>query len=154
MVGPTINNCTPWMLTRDTEYKETNKKIEGQKPFYLFVYITMSRESLKDTTDAHIFISFEFFSGELVEQHLDLKKCSIREANDFINLNGINIGDKVVEVIKYTFDPTVQDFNAKIIYNDTETLAIVKSVVDFAKRDNLLDHIHTVVYKPIIDVRI
>lgn len=152
--GPSINNNTPWILT-DVEYKKTDKVINGKETFYLFIYITMSKSSLKEVDKpTHVFVSFEFFPNSLVSKALDLKQATIFDVNQFINMHGTNIGDRVVHIVQYDFDESEYEFNTKILFNDSDALGIMKDLVLAARRDNTLDQIHTIVYSPTIDIKI
>ena len=149
-----VTNNTPWILMDRIEYKETGKTIDGKDLFYLFVYITMSKEKIvKGEEPAHVFINFEFFPKTKVEEHLNLEYTTVPELNEFITIHGSNIGDKVVHMVEYKLNKEEAQFEMREVYSDTEMLDIMKQLISQAKKEKAMEYMHTVVYKPIIDAR-
>lgn len=148
--GEVAPDQNPWLFTNSPNIVEIKREIIGTDTFYLFIYITMSKDKFSQEELSDVLINFEFFSGDLVTRNIDLKLDTIEVANNFVTENGIGIGDKVVQIVKYDYNIKSHEFLYSIIYNDTVMHGIMKDVIYHAKRENLLDKIKTNIYKPVI----
>ena len=144
---------SPWVVTRNVDIQESKKEIDGSLPFYLFIYITLSKlDNISSFSLATVLVNFEFFSKEELQSKLNMGEIYQEEIKTFVNENGTGIADKVAHITEYTVNKSTDEFNYKIIYNETDTLHILKELARKSILENHEDKLKTIIYRPLINL--